>query len=137
MSLLAKAAALGKCVPVLDDADGNNATKAKSSNETTESFCTAVAELKQWVDSADALKEESDKDALALTLMRYELARSRPGAALAVVRERLSKLKPDAKGAKELATEAIKLYRSLELEAWAVNAEETQFARFPVVKLPL
>uniref|UniRef100_A0A7S3WM75 tripeptidyl-peptidase II n=1 Tax=Emiliania huxleyi TaxID=2903 RepID=A0A7S3WM75_EMIHU len=104
----------------------------------SESFSTAVAELKQWVDKPDALKEEEDKDALALTLMRHELARSRPGAALKVLRARLAVQEPGAKRAKEVGKECVKLYRDvLGLELWASNMEEALFAKFPVVKLPL
>ena len=95
-------------------------------------------QLKQWVDKPDALKEEEDKDALALTLMRHELARSRPGAALKVLRARLAAQEPGAKRAKELGKECVKLYREvLGLELWAENMDEALFAKFPVVKLPL
>ena len=50
-------------------------------------FRAAVEEMKQWVSGPGDLKDDSEKAGLALTLARYEVARKRPGAALAELRK--------------------------------------------------
>ena len=60
--------------------------------------------MKQWVDTPAALAEESDRDAHALALARYELAIGRRGGALAALRKRIAAQPATAGGdeAKEL-----------------------------------
>lgn len=149
LSLLAKAAALSESLANhaltfaetasaegTDQESGDAVPPNLSKEVEVKNFMTAVSELKQWVESDSAFEEESDKDALALTLFRYELLRSKPGAALALLRSRLSKQPISTPGVKPLTLECMKLYFSMGLDFWATNAEESLFARFPVVKLP-
>ena len=65
----------------------------------------AVEELKQWVNGPGDLKDDAEKASLALTLARYEVVRSRPGAALAELRKAIAKLEPGSKAAGELFDE--------------------------------
>jgi hypothetical protein len=95
-SLLAKAGSLSECLPdklftvgtdkaigtadvSTEEDESIKMVAFKKINQDVLAFDDAVSELKKWVDSGDVLKDDAEKDALALTLMRHELARSRPG----------------------------------------------------------
>ncbi|KAL1508071.1 hypothetical protein AB1Y20_007665 [Prymnesium parvum] len=137
IGLLCKAEALAACLDDFNSTSAQTIAEREDGGGKLAKFNDAVVELKRWVSGEGDLEEESDKDCLALTLLRYEIGRARPGAALAVARKRLKSQQAGGAGAKALTVECIKLYRSLGLDFWAANAEETLFARFPVVKLPL
>jgi len=108
-----------------------------SSEQDGARFKESVAEMKAWLESADAAADEEAKDALALTLTKYELAMGRPGSALSLLRKRLGAQTAESKNAKAMATDMASLCRELGLEQWATKYEESVFRRFPVVKLPL
>jgi hypothetical protein len=100
-------------------------------------FRDAVREMKEWVSSPDATADEEERDALARTLMHYELEMGRPGGALSTLRARMDAQTSESKLRKEMALELAALCRELELEHWASNAEEGVFRKFPVEKVPL
>jgi hypothetical protein len=130
LSLLAKAYALSALVPF---DNGSSCPEGKAVDD----FCAAVLEMKRWVSSESAVKDDADKDAFALTLARYEVCRAKPGAALALLRKRMGKHHAESARAKDVAKECIGMYRRVGVECWAVNLEEALYNLFPVGKRPL
>jgi len=125
LALLRKAAVLADAV----SADG-------ASEDAKSSMMKAVEELRRWVPSPDAVKEE-ERDLLALTLSCYEACRNRIGAALEVLRKRLALRVSDSAKRQQLLRESCKLYRRLGWDHWALNTEELMHRDCPVALPPL
>ena len=151
LAALAKAHALSEALPLADlppdleigppDAEAPSAVAGGATSgeqdAAREAFFSSVVQMKLWVGGEADVADDGEKDVLALTLARYECARARPGAALAILRKQMAKHHPASARAKEVAAETIALYRHLGLEAWATNVEELLVERFPVVGTPL
>merc|ERR1712032_725509 len=125
LALLRKAAVLADMV----SAEG-------ASEDAKASTMQAVEELRRWVPSPDAVKEE-ERDLLALTLSRHEACRNRTGAALEVLRKRLALRVSDSAKRQQLLRECCKLYSRLGWNHWALNTEELMHRDFPVDLSPL
>jgi len=110
---------------------------AKDEAKEDDRFKEAVAEMKVWLDSADAAADDEQKDTLAVTLTKYELAMGRAGSALSVLRARLGLQAVESKNGKEMSKDLAALCKELGLDHWATNVEEGLFRKFPVVKLRL
>lgn len=124
LALFAKAAALSPPELVVTElpptADAKNST-----------FVAAVKEMKQWVTKPEDL-EEAERDDLAFTLSKYELAHGRPAGALALLQARLK-----AQPSKKMATACIDLYKALGWIHWVRNFGERLHRDYPQVRTPL
>ena len=94
-------------------------------------FVLAVREMRRWVTKPEDL-DADERDGLALTLAKYELAHARGGAALAGLQARLK-----ASPSKSLTDDVIVLYRMLGWGHWAANAAECKEKDYPRAKTPL